>query len=176
MTTEGSPIDERDEPGQLDELVDAAGDAMAGDPLGEQLRRIAATVDPVPDHLLQLARESFTWRSIDAELAELAFDSVVDSERAVQVRGGGEPRLLTFAAGELTVEVEIIRVGSGCELVGQLVPPRPAAITVRHRSGTAEVTADDLGRFLVGEVATGPMSLRLRSTGGAAVVTDWVSI
>ena len=45
------------------------------DALLAALRRIPRHADPVPGPVLEAARGSFTWRTIDAELAELAYDS-----------------------------------------------------------------------------------------------------
>ena len=57
------------------------------------LRALFAHVDPVPPLLDDAARAAFTWRTIDAELAELMRDSADASEEAaLLVRSGGGPR------------------------------------------------------------------------------------
>src|SRR5216684_8898574 len=61
--------------------------------LEEELRRAAARFDPVPGELLRAAASVFTWRTIDAELAELVFDSLVDHDEVSLVRGPAERRL-----------------------------------------------------------------------------------
>ena len=48
------------------------------DTLWHELRMVIQKGDPVPPEVLQAARESFTWRTIDAELAALTYDSAVD--------------------------------------------------------------------------------------------------
>ena len=53
---------------------------------------------PFPS-VLAAARGSFTWRTIDAELAELAYDSALDTERLTAVRSADTARLLTFPKG-----------------------------------------------------------------------------
>jgi hypothetical protein len=73
--------------------------------LGE-LRRAAGRYDAPPASVMEAARASFTWRSIDTELAALAFDSAVDLP-AGAVRSAGGPRQLAFDAPGLTVEVEV---------------------------------------------------------------------
>lgn len=144
--------------------------------LENELRGIAARVDPVPAGLLAAAEAAFTWRTVDAELAELIFDSRADAESLAVVRGGGEPRLLTFHAAELTVEVEVTRAGPEHRLVGQLLPPGPARVQVRHPDGVLDLDADELGRFIAERVAPGPVSLRCERGGEGQVVTDWVTV
>ena len=148
------------------------------DPLMEELRRAAGRFDPLPPAVLEAARASYSWRTIDAELAELAFDSVVDRP-ATTLRGGEGPRLLTFAAPGLDVEVEVSREGPRRRLVGQVVPPQTAQIEVHHGGGVEPVQADELGRFRAEGISAGPVRLRCRlgaTPGGRPVVTQWVSI
>jgi hypothetical protein len=159
---------------------------VADHELDDELRRIAARLDPVPAALLHAAQAAFTWRGVDAELAELAFDSLADRESLALVRGGDEPRLLTFHAADLTIELEIrppVRehppaAGVEHRLVGQLLPPGPARVEVRHPDGVLTVEADELGRFAAERVSTGPISLRCQQAGAARgpVVTEWVPI
>jgi hypothetical protein len=140
---------------------DAAPDAA----LEAELRQAADLFDPVPPELIRDAITAFGLRALDAELAELTYDSLLEDG----VRGRDAPRMLTFTAGALYISVEI----SGDRwLIGQLLPPRPARIEVRGRNSTISATADSLGRFASGPLASGPFSLRLRLD--PDVVTDWV--
>ncbi|MET8246547.1 hypothetical protein ABZV31_20285 [Streptomyces sp. NPDC005202] len=136
--------------------------------LEEELRQAAGILDPVPDELRQLAVEAYTLHDLDARIAELTFDSLVD---AIPVRGSTDvPRMLTFQAGELTVDVEV--TGEG--LMGQVLPPQPARIEVLSGPQPgAPLTADDMGRFTGDAPPTGPFALRLRA-GGEVVVTEWL--
>jgi hypothetical protein len=151
------------------------------DALEDELRLAAQLIDPVPPHLLHSAAGAFTWRTVDAELAELVFDSLVQ-EPAV-VRGTGEPRLLTFQAAALTVEVEVVAEGAARRVIGRLVPAsgqlaRPAEVEIRFGDRLLTVTADELGRFTATGPGAGPMRLRCRAgddPGSALVVTEWVS-
>ena len=161
----------------------SAGDGEGEDAaLLQELRAAAERMDPAPARLEQAAKDSFTWRTIDAELAELAelaFDSGADQAQAAMVRGQSEPRLLSFEASGLTIEVEVTETGPRRRrLVGQLVPPAPALVQVRHPGGTLDVDADDVGRFAAAGLEAGPVQLRCRPLAGAAppVATEWVSI
>jgi hypothetical protein len=154
-------------------------DEHDGTALEEELRRAAARFDPVPRELLRAADEAFTWRTIDAELAELVYDSLADQDEVSLVRGPSERRLLSFRAGGLTIDLEVTSASSSRGLVGQLVPPQQATVEVRVGARAIAADADELGRFRAGPVPAGPMSLRcsiVSAEPGAAVVTDWVPI
>jgi hypothetical protein len=147
--------------------------------LEEQLRQVAARLEPVPPELIRTAVHAYTWRTIDAELAELVFDSAVDHDEAALVRGPQEARLLSFRSSGLTIDVEVMGTGSQRTLIGQLVPPQGAAIEIRHADEVAALDADELGRFSAGPLRAGPIRLRCSTeaqTGGHRVVTDWISI
>jgi hypothetical protein len=135
--------------------------------LEADLRRAASLFDPVPAELVRDAIVAYTLRAVDAELAELTFDS---AHSAQPVRAGEPSRVLTFTTSALAIEVEII----GGRLVGQLLPAQRAQVDVRRADRTITVAADELGRFTAGPFRTGPFSLRCRLD--PDVVTDWVSI
>jgi len=158
-----------------DDMSDISGEvAFDGEELGldlleEELRRAAAILDPVPPELRQIAVEAFALHDLDARIAELTFDSVVD---ALPVRGATDmPRMLTFHAGGVTVDVELTAQG----LMGQVLPPQTAGIEVLSgpQAGWALET-DPMGRFTYGEPPAGPFALRLR-TGEGVLVTDWLT-
>ncbi len=138
-----------------------------------RLTLLAARLDPVPGHVVEAAKASRTWQTIDAELAELVYDSVQSDELA-GVRGSGDARQLTFEAPGVTVEVEIGTVSR--RLQGQLVPPQEADVEVRHPGGAVTVRSDELGHFSCEGVPRGPVSLRCRVAGraGPTAHTDWV--
>jgi hypothetical protein len=146
---------------------------MSDDEMEQELRRAADLLDPVPAHLVSMAVAAFAWRTIDADLAELVFDSLAEPTSA-SVRGSGQPRLLTFRAGELILEVELDPEGTTRRLIGRMTPAAPVEIEIRHARGTVTVTADTLGRFAAGGLPPGSMRLRCQPRGaGPAVVTDW---
>lgn len=146
------------------------------DPLLATLREALDATDPPPRPLVDAAKASLAWRTVDSELAELVADSSTDP--AVAVRAAEPPRVLTFAVGDTLVVVEVTREPDARHLIGQLVAPSEAAIEVRHAGGVLEVESDADGRFRAGPLAVGPMSLRCRfaDAARAAVVTSWVSV
>ena len=61
------------------------------DDLLRELGRVVTAADPVPPEVIAAAKASFTWRTIDAELAELAFDSLLDDEGVTDNLATGLP-------------------------------------------------------------------------------------
>lgn len=167
---------------------------MRDEELLAELRELLAELDPMDPLLLEQARVAYGWRTIDAELAELSYDSFADREVLAAVRDGGlpgsGPRLLGFGTdlsgddeNALTVEVEVTAGSGRGSLVGQLMPPLPALVYIERfdagtgRGGatqTAPVPADDLGRFRIDPVPVGPVRLRI-DTGDRVIETSWVS-
>ena len=154
-----------------DAAVGTGGDDAEDDALLTDLRALTALHDPVPLDPVAAARSAVAWLTMDAELAELTADTSVEPQ-LMGVRGTTPPTLLTFDASDLTVEVEIMDDGGGRRLLGQLVPPAPGVVEVRHRGGRSVVHADEIGRFTTGHVAAGPLSLRC-DVGARVVQTDW---
>ncbi|MBJ6642495.1 hypothetical protein DD630_30250 [Streptomyces sp. BSE7F] len=136
--------------------------------LEEELRQAASLLDPVPPALLQSAVDAFALRDLEARVAGLTFDSLVD---AIPVRGAAAaPRMLTFTAGEVTLDVELTEDG----LIGQVLPPAPARIEVLTGSRPATTaTADGMGRFTAPVTPSGPFALRLHTT-DETVMTEWL--
>ena len=151
--------------------------------LMDELRSLFSRVDPVEPRLLQQARSAYTWRTVDAELAELSFDSLVDRELASAVRDDGtatlSPRILGFGAvvggADVAIELEITPGPGEPVLVGQLLPSAAGMVELQRADGGTDVVhADDLGRFRVEPVPPGPLRLRVRH-GDRVVQTTWIS-
>jgi hypothetical protein len=141
----------------------------------EELRELLGRDATPPSSVVEAAKESYTWRTIDAELAELTHDSLVD-QPAVRTRGAPDRRALTFEARDLVIEVEVSVAGQERRLLGQLVPAQPARIEVRQAGATRSVEADAAGRFTVSGLESRPVSLRCRLAGQDLVSTEWVLI
>jgi hypothetical protein len=141
-----------------DKLLAALAEAtrQAGEPTGT----MAAASDA-----------AFSWRTIDAELAELTYDSMAD-EGALVRDAGTTSRQLVFQGEGLGVELELEPDG----LVGQLVPPMSGIVTLVGPAGDlASVEADTLGCFRIDSTARGPVRLRCE-TGSDQILTDWVHV
>lgn len=149
------------------------------DELEDELRRLAADQDPVPASLVRAAVDAFGWRDLDAALAELVYDSLLDTEDASLVRGSPGQRLVSFAVGGITIDCEVTSAGDGRTVLGQIAPPQRATVEIRHPRDTVTVEVDELGRFRSGPLPAGPASLRLRPPPGGtgpAIVTDWIAL
>lgn len=143
-----------------------------------ELRRVASLLDPVPTRLVHAARESLTWRSVDAELAALLSDSVLEDERAALVRSTAGLRAVAFESTAITIELDVVATGTRRTLVGQLVPPAPAAVEVQTAELRTTVDADAQGVFRVEDVPSGQMRLRVTGHPDAdgPVETSWITI
>ena len=159
----GADDTEPNEP--LDDATEAALLAQLGDAL--------QAADPVPERVLAGARAAFTWRTIDAELAELVFDS---ASELMGVRGGAEDtaRQVTFQAPGVEIEVMVIEDGSR-RIVGQLVPPQEVTVQLVRSDTVTDVRTDRLGLFTFTDVSPGPVRLSVLGSGGEHLVqTEWL--
>lgn len=148
------------------------------DELVDDLRRVAAALDPVPQHVIEAAEAALDWRTIDDELAELLHDSSAEPALA-GVRAEASTRVLSFAGERVRVEVEVSGSGRDRTLVGQLVPAVSAQVEIRHADRVVTVTADKRGRFSAADVPAGSISLRCRLDAPGhprALATPWLPI
>lgn len=146
---------------------------MGDDELIAELAEALKVADPVPPLLTELAKAGHDMRSIDAEYAELVFDSAV--EELAGVRSDSSTREVTFRAPGVEIEVAVVD-DDRRRIIGQLVPPQEAKMILQHRGGSYEVESDSLGRFTFDEVPTGPIGLRCVYGDGHVVQTDWVIV
>jgi hypothetical protein len=123
--------------------------------------------------VVEAAKESFAWRTVDAELAELTNDSLVD-QPAGPTRGRPDHRALTFEAPDLVIELEVVMSGRRRRLLGRLVPAQAAQIEVSQPGATVTVEADAAGRFSVPSLESRPARLCCRLAGRGLVCTEWV--
>jgi len=142
--------------------------------LGE-LRRLARTVDPVPDDVTAYARAALGWRRVDAELAELLADSQLDAESLARSEGGGG-RFLSFRAADLELDLEVQETDQGVVVLGQLAPAASAEVEVQRddRTTIASGSSDALGRFRLELAEQGRVRIVVRRDPPAAPVeTSW---
>ncbi len=145
---------------------------LSDDRIQEMLAAMMAAGDPVPYSVIHAAKEAYTWRTIDAELAELVFDSSL--EQLAGVRGSESTRQVTFRAPGVEIEIMVMAEGSR-RLVGQLVPPQQATIELRVEGNVRETGTDGLGRFSFTDVPTGPVQIAVNTPSGQ-VVTEWTVV
>jgi hypothetical protein len=141
-----------------------------------ELRAIFSHLDPVPELLDDAARSAFTWRTVDAELADLMRDSA-EEEAGALVRSGRGPRQLSFESPRLGIELEVVATGPReRRLDGQLLPPAAATVTVqRPGEDPLSVQADELGRFSLDGLKSGVMRLHVVLR-GTQIAVPWTTI
>jgi len=126
------------------------------------LREARQARQAVPAAFVETAKAAYAWHNIDAELAQLSYDSSVDAEQGALVRSeAASVRTLTFSSPRMSVELE---VADEC-LLGQIIPAR---------EGTVEI--DVTGCFSIEPIPESPFRLRCRTTDGLDVVTGWITL
>ena len=141
------------------------------DALLEDLRRAVRHAGEPTPAMKAAGQAAWSWATVDAELAALTHDSLV--EEAVGVRGAPSgTRDLVFEGTELSVELE---QDPEC-LIGQLVPPTTGEVTLLHPGGElARTDVDEFGRFRFDRSVSGLVRLRC-STPSGVVITDWMRL
>ena len=135
------------------------------------LREALQEAAQVPRSVLEAGYSAYAWRTIDAELAELTYDSSTEDPALAGSRSQQAPlRALTFASGSVTIELQL----EGPVLLGQVVPAEPGELLVTLRDGSSRtVPVDDLGCFTVDPIPQLPFRLRLG--GPSPVATGWIT-
>jgi len=149
-----------------------------GDRLLGELRLLAADVDPIPGEVTLFANAALDWRRMDAALAELLSDTLLEQETAFARSGVARARAVTFRASDLDVEIEIHDADSGLALLGQLDPPTKAEVEVQRDDSSivASAEADELGRFRTELPAGGRVRFLVRREAEPPVETSWISV
>lgn len=139
----------------------------------EALRVAFADSDAVPAAFVETGKAAFAWRTIDAELAALTYDSAQQPPAALAVRSESAIlRSMTFASDGWTVELEL----TPDAVLGQLDPPEDGSVTARGDGGTL-VTADidALGFFVLGPPPAVPYRLVCTMRSGTTILTGWIT-
>jgi hypothetical protein len=144
-----------------------------------ELRAALRAADAVPPSVVALGEAAYDWLTIDVELATLRYDSAAgpapagDAEPALVRADVAAVRALRFQARASALVLEVTEDA----LVGQILPPAAATVSLTSSAGRAIATeADDLGYFAFYPVPRG--SFRLRCTGGTGpeLLTSWFQL
>ena len=153
--------------------MSAVGAGLTDDELLEALRRAVAARQDVPPDFVTAAKDAFAWHNIDAELAQLTYDSRAAQDALATRTEAASIRALTFTSGSMRIELEVAQDS----LVGQIVPAQPAVITLLSRSGgETAVTADEIGCFSLEPIPLGQFRLRCRTSAGVETMTGWITL
>lgn len=128
----------------------------------------------VPAEFTEAGKDAYAWHNIDAELAQLTYDSLQDRAPALSVRSEtASIRALTFTSDHLTIEIEV----NEDSLLCQLFPTGEATIELQTRAGIiASIQADEVGCFAIRPIPASPFRLRCRTTDDTNVVTGWITL
>ena len=137
--------------------------------LGEAMKARSA----VPAWFIEMGKNAYAWHNIDAELAQLTYDSRTDADAVAAARAETATiRALTFTSAHLSIELEVV-AGS---LLGQVVPPQPGTLETHTRAGMITSPVDEAGFFALEPIPPGPFLLRFRTADGASVMTGWITL
>jgi hypothetical protein len=137
--------------------------------LGEALQAREA----VPSWFVETGKSAYAWHNIDAELAQLTYDSSHDTTGAAVTRSeAASIRSLTFTSPHLSLELEV----TGNSLLGQVIPPRAGTIETHTTAGVTASAVDEIGCFAVDPIPASPFRLRYRTTDGTDVLTGWITL
>lgn len=139
------------------------------------LREAVRAGQAVPAEFVEAGKSAFAWHNIDAELAQLTYDSTRDLDRAPAIRTEAATiRALTFTSAHLTIELEVTLD----RLVGQVVPAQAATIKVLQPRPDAEISvaADEIGCFSIHPIPAGQFRLQCRTVTGVETLTGWITL
>jgi hypothetical protein len=144
--------------------------------LGEAIR----AREEVPEWFVETGKNAYAWHNIDAELAQLTYDSDSDRDQGrdrdlvAAVRSeAASIRALTFTSTQLSIELEVTEDA----LLGQVVPPRAGTLEVQTMAGTiATIPMGVLGLVSVEPIPASPFRLRCRTGNDTDVLTGWITL
>ena len=138
------------------------------------LQRALRAREAVPPEFVEAGKNAFAWHNIDAELAQLTYDSTRDSDRVPSMRAEeASIRALTFTSAHLTIELEVGRDS----LLGQVSPAQAAVIRLQPRAGAEmALPTDGIGCFSIHPIPSGPFRLHCRTDAGTEALTGWITL
>jgi hypothetical protein len=128
----------------------------------------------VPPEFIEAGKNAFAWRNIDAELAQLTYDSTLDPALELSLRAeAASIRALTFTSAHLTIELEVAHDS----LLGQIIPAQPATIKIQPREDVErELVTDEIGCFSIHPIPVGQFRMRCHAASGVDAITGWITL
>ncbi|GAA2159198.1 hypothetical protein GCM10009826_24480 [Humibacillus xanthopallidus] len=155
----------------------------------ERLGAIARTVDPVPEHVVELGKAAFGFRDPDHELMQLVSRPV---DAGLVRSSSATSHLHFFEHGDVALDLEVTVRGGLASVVGVIGVTGAAAATesagVTGTSGleglavTVETTDSSSapevleGRFTVARLPVGLVRIVVRRDDGPGLSTGWFDI
>jgi hypothetical protein len=149
-------------------------DSWGDEELMAALKEALASRQSVPPEFIEAGRSAFAWHNIDAEIAQLTYDSAAHVGTAAVTRSEmASIRALTFTSAHLTIELEV----SEDSLLGQVTPARNGTIEVHTGAGVLmTIPVDELGYFTVRRAPDSPFRLHWQTSDGPDIVTGWIML
>jgi hypothetical protein len=149
-------------------------DIWDDDQLLAALREALEADEAVPPEFIEAGKNAYAWHNIDAELAQLTYDSIREPDAALSLRAeAASIRALTFTSARLTIELEV----SEDSVLGQVIPAQSGVIEIQGREGTTATTeADEVGCFLIRPIPDSPFRLRFRTADGSDILTGSITL
>jgi len=154
--------------------VSTVAEVWDDDELLEALRDALRAREAVPEEFIEAGKSAFAWHNIDAELAQLTYDSSRDAEYELSVRAeDASIRALAFTSAHLTIELEVTEDS----LLGQIIPAQAGMIKIQPRTGAeTSVSADEIGCFSVRPIPSGAFRLHCRTASDIEALTGWITL
>ena len=137
------------------------------------LRESLTAREAVPSWFVETGKNAYAWHNIDAELAQLTYDSSHDRNRAAVMRSeAASIRALTFTSAHLSIELEVTED----RLLGQVITPQAGTLETHTAAGVTTLPVDEIGGFVLDPKPASPFRLRFRALDGTDVLTGWVTL
>lgn len=137
-------------------------------PLLARISEAFDAIEPIPERLTAAARAAYSWRQVDAELAELLFDSATDD--LVGIRGTtSDRRSFRFGHGDAVIRVHLTQA----TMIVMVEPPLSVNCRVATEEGAIEQRTDEYGELVVTAPEL-PARIELDLPSGT-IVTPWIT-
>ena len=136
----------------MNDVVGAPGGTASPDDeiLLADIGRFLDELDPPPDDLVQWVQFALALENLDVEVARW---ERLDAYAGVRGSGTGT---ITFTVSDLTVMINLTKIGKLHRIDGWLVPAGQHDVEVRvAEHGTTSTTADEGGRFVLDNIPRG---------------------
>jgi hypothetical protein len=149
-------------------------DSWDDEQLMAALKESLAQYQAVPPEFIEAAENAFAWHNIDAEIAQLTYDSTYHHDTTPSMRSEtASIRALTFTSAHLTIELEVC----GDSLLGQVIPALQGTIEIQTRVGaTATILVDETGYFTVRRIPEIAFRLHCQTNDSPEIVTGWITL
>ncbi|QWF80011.1 carboxypeptidase regulatory-like domain-containing protein [Amycolatopsis sp. CA-230715] len=129
----------------------------------EDIGRVIDEFDAPPAGLVERVQFAMALENLDVEVASWVRDGTLAGVR------GGDEGTITFTVSDLTVMINLTKVGAAHRIDGWLVPAGAHGVEIRvAEHGASSTTADVGGRFVLDDVPCGTTQIVVHVGGRAS--------